>query len=122
MSRTRITPLHRQLAREFRATLEEAGLPQPEEVAYLRRAVVFVWYSTKAVVFVDLDEVPEGEPPFAGIDLEGLGESLEPPLPHGFLGLAPPLPPEIAERLVAPLEDPGAGLFGEEEAMFKKTG
>jgi hypothetical protein len=48
---------HQQIEEEFRGMLAAAGLPQPEEVAHMRRALVFLWYETKAFVLVDLAEL-----------------------------------------------------------------
>src|SRR5690349_17370807 len=34
----------------FRALLDRSGLPQPDEVAHLRRCVVFLWEATRSIV------------------------------------------------------------------------
>jgi hypothetical protein len=52
----------------FRALLAESGLRQPDEVAHLRRCLIFLWESTKSVVLIDLDELAPGDDPFAGFD------------------------------------------------------
>jgi hypothetical protein len=52
----------------FRALLEESGLPQPDEVAHLRRCLIFLWEQSKSVVLIDLDELVPGDDPFAGFD------------------------------------------------------
>lgn len=52
-------PDHATAERRFRALLADQGLPQPDEVAHWRDALVFGWRDTKAIVVVDLDEVDE---------------------------------------------------------------
>ena len=52
----------------FRALLEASGLPQPDEVAHLRRCLIFLWEGSKSVVLLDLDELAPGDDPFAGFD------------------------------------------------------
>ena len=59
---------------EFRALLEASGLPQPDEVAHLRRCLIFLWEPTKSVVLIDLDELAPGDDPFAGFDPQLLVE------------------------------------------------
>jgi hypothetical protein len=59
---------HQEVADAMRSLLTEAGLPQPDEAAHLRRVVVFFWYATKAVVIVDLDELPDDVHPLEGLD------------------------------------------------------
>jgi hypothetical protein len=56
----------------FRALLEASGLPQPDEVAHLRRCLIFLWEASKSVVLLDLDELAPGDDPFAGFDPEVL--------------------------------------------------
>lgn len=65
-----MTPLdrHNQAEARFRDLLAEAGLPQPDEVAHLRRCLIFLWEPSKFVVLVDLDELPSGDDPFADFD------------------------------------------------------
>lgn len=48
---------HASVEREFRALLDDHGLPQPDEVAYWRDVLVFGWRETKGIVVIDLDEV-----------------------------------------------------------------
>jgi hypothetical protein len=52
----------------FRALLAESGIPQPDEVAHLRRCLIFLWEASKSVVLIDLDELAPGDDPFAGFD------------------------------------------------------
>jgi len=52
----------------FRALLDASGLPQPDEVAHLRRCLIFLWEPSKSVVLIDLDELVPGDDPFAGFD------------------------------------------------------
>ena len=61
----------------MRQLLADAGLPAPDETAHLSRAVIFIWYDTKAFVLVDLDELPEGDDPLDGLDVEQLGVDLD---------------------------------------------
>ena len=80
-----------QLEDTFRELLRSADLPQPDDSAHLDRAVVFLWYESKAFVLVDLDEVPADEEPFAGMDLVALeddirGRPSDIPLPFTGLG------------------------------------
>jgi len=56
----------------MRELLADAGLPAPDDVAHVTRAVIFIWYETKAFVLVDLDEVPDGEDPLDGLDVTQL--------------------------------------------------
>ena len=58
---------HRAEAR-FLDLLAEAGLPAPDEIAHLRTCLIFLWEPSKSVVLIDLDELPAGEDPFAGLD------------------------------------------------------
>ena len=51
-----------------RALLDASGLPQPDEVAHLRRCLIFLWETSKSVVLIDLDELAPGDDPFAGLD------------------------------------------------------
>jgi hypothetical protein len=55
---TSTRPDHETAERTFRALLAEHGLPEPDEVAHWRDALVFGWHDTKAIVVVDLDEHP----------------------------------------------------------------
>jgi hypothetical protein len=45
---------HEEIEEEFRDMLATAGLPQPDDVAHMRRVLVFLWYESKAFVLVDL--------------------------------------------------------------------
>jgi hypothetical protein len=49
-------PDHDTAERAFRELLRRNGLPDPDEVARWRDALVFGWRETKAIVVVDLDE------------------------------------------------------------------
>lgn len=55
----------------FRELVRAAGLPEPDDAAHLSRAIVFLWYESKAIVLIELDELPPGDP-FAGFDAEAL--------------------------------------------------
>jgi hypothetical protein len=61
----------------MRELLADAGLPAPDDVAHVTRAVIFIWYETKAFVLVDLDEVPDGEDPLDGLDVTQLAIGLD---------------------------------------------
>lgn len=80
---------HQDIEDEFRALLASHGMPQPDDVAHLRRAVAFVWYDTKAFVLVDLEELPEGERPFEGFDPTSLLDDPLDDVPDPFAGPAP---------------------------------
>jgi hypothetical protein len=76
---------HKDIEEEFRGMVAAAGLPQPDDVAHMRRAIVFLWYETKAFVLVDLDEMSEGADPLAGLDVDALRDDLTGlPLPGAF--------------------------------------
>jgi hypothetical protein len=75
--------LHEHLEQEFLDMVGAAGIPAPDETARLQRALIFLWYDTKAFVLIDLDDMPEDDP-FAGFDVES-------PLPRGGM------PPFFAE-------------------------
>ncbi len=62
---------HTTAERQFRALLERHDLPQPDEVAYWRDALVLGWHETKAVVVIDLDEADEHLATQAPAELEG---------------------------------------------------
>ena len=51
----------------FLALLAESG-SQPDEVAHLRRCLIFLWEPSKFVVLIDLDELAPGDDPFEGFD------------------------------------------------------
>ena len=67
--------LHEELEREFLGMVEAAGIPAPDDSARLSRALIFLWYDSKAFVLIDLDEMPE-EDPLAGFNLEMLREDV----------------------------------------------
>jgi hypothetical protein len=69
---TTTPPHHHELEAGFRELLSRAGLPEPDETAHLRRALIFLWYDTKAFVLLDLDELPEHEGPFEALDVDAL--------------------------------------------------
>ena len=73
----------------MRELLAAAGLPAPDDVGHLSRAVVFIWYETKAFVLVDLDEMPEGDP-LRGLDVSQLAIDLDEELAEadGFIEAA----------------------------------
>jgi hypothetical protein len=50
-------PDHATAERTFRELLRTNGMPQPDEVAHWRDAVLFGWHDSRAIVVVDLDEV-----------------------------------------------------------------
>jgi hypothetical protein len=56
----------------MRELLTAAGLPAPDDVAHVSRAVIFLWYETKAFVLVDLEEIPDGDDPLDGLDVSQL--------------------------------------------------
>ena len=60
----------------MRQLLATAGLPAPDETALLSRAVIFLWYDTKAFVLVDMDEVPDDDDPLDGLDVLQLAADL----------------------------------------------
>ena len=60
----------------MRHLLDEAGLPHPDDTAHLSRAVVFLWYDTKAFVLVDMDEMPDDDDPLDGLDVMQLAADL----------------------------------------------
>jgi hypothetical protein len=86
---------HEEIEARFRRLLDDAGLPAPDEVGHLRRAVIFLWYDSKAIVLVDLDELPDEADPLEGLDVDRLAEDitggpLEWDLPLGRGGMLPP--------------------------------
>jgi len=60
----------------MRDLLDTAALPPPDEIAHLTRAVIFLWYDTKAFVLVDLDEMPQDGDPLEGLDVLQLAADL----------------------------------------------
>jgi hypothetical protein len=88
------TSRHHEVEQRLRELVSGAGLPQPDEVAHLRRAVAFLWYETKAFVLVDLEEIPDDEDPLEGLDTDLLaadilGGPLGPSVPAAPPGLGP---------------------------------
>ena len=71
------TPRHQQVEDRMRELLAAAGLPAPDDVAHVSRAVIFLWYETKAFVLVDLEEVPDGDDPLGGLDVGRLALDLD---------------------------------------------
>ena len=61
----------------MRELLESEGLPAPDDVAHVSRAVIFLWYETKAFVLVDLEEIPDGDDPLDGLDVTQLAIDLD---------------------------------------------
>ena len=61
-----------QVEHDLRAMLQTVGLPGPDDVALLERAVIFLWYESKAFLLVDLDGVPPGVEPLEGLNLDAL--------------------------------------------------
>ena len=61
----------------MRELLTAANLPAPDDVAHVSRAVIFLWYETKAFVLVDLEEVPDGDDPLDGLDVTQLAIDLD---------------------------------------------
>ena len=84
------SPRHQQVEDRMRELLAAAGLPAPDDVGHLSRAVVFIWYETKAFVLVDLAEVPDGDDPLDGLDVTRLAIDLDEDLPFddGFVEAA----------------------------------
>lgn len=70
-------PRHKKVEDRMRELLTSAGLPAPDDVAHVSRAVIFLWYETKAFVLVDLEEVPDGEDPLDGLDVTQLANDLD---------------------------------------------
>ncbi len=61
----------------MRELLADANLPGPDDVAHMSRAVIFIWYDTKAFVLVDLEEMPDGVDPLDGLDVAQLAIDLD---------------------------------------------
>jgi hypothetical protein len=66
---------HEQLEKQFLDLVAGAGIPAPDDTARLERALIFLWYDTKAFVLIDLAEMPP-EDPFRGMDIELLREDV----------------------------------------------
>jgi hypothetical protein len=81
---------HQQVEDRMRELLDAAGLQAPDDVGHLSRAVVFIWYETKAFVLVDLEEMPDGDDPLDGLDVTQLAIDLDDELPFddGFIEAA----------------------------------
>jgi hypothetical protein len=71
------SPRHQQVEDRMRELLAAADLPAPDDVGHLSRAVVFIWYTTKAFVLVDLEEIPDGADPLDGLDVTQLAIDLD---------------------------------------------
>ena len=75
----------------MRELLDGVGLPMPDDIAHVSRAVIFLWYETKAFVLVDLEEMPDGDDPLDGLDVTQLAIDLDDGLPFdddGFVEAA----------------------------------
>ena len=81
-----LTTRHKQVEKRMRELLDAAGLPEPDDVAHVSRAVIFIWYETKAFVLVDLEEIPDGEDPLDGLDVTQLAIDLDDELDDPFGG------------------------------------
>jgi hypothetical protein len=68
---------HKRVEDRMRELLASARLPAPDDIAHMSRAVIFLWYETKAFVLVDLEEVPDGEDPLDGLDVTQLAIDLD---------------------------------------------
>jgi hypothetical protein len=71
-----LSPRHQLVEDRMRELLVAADLPAPDDVAHVSRAVIFLWYETKAFVLVDLEEVPDGEDPLDALDVNQLAIDL----------------------------------------------
>jgi hypothetical protein len=49
-------PSHEAVEQRFRDLIAEAGLPDPDDVVYEPRSVVFLWNEQHVAVAVDLDD------------------------------------------------------------------
>jgi hypothetical protein len=81
--------IHERLEQEFLDMVTAAGIPAPDDTARMDRALIFLWYDTKAFVLIDLDDMPEDDP-FRGFDLEMLREDVVGPAALPGLPGAPP--------------------------------
>jgi len=72
----------------MRSLLAEQGLPEPDDIAHVSRAVIFLWYETKAFVLVDLEEMPPDGDPLEGLDVRQLAIDLEDDPFDGFIEAA----------------------------------
>jgi hypothetical protein len=87
--------IHERLEQEFLDMVTAAGIPAPDDTARMERALIFLWYDTKAFVLIDLDEMPDDDP-LAGFDVEMLREDVLGPA-EPIRGMRPGLPPFLAE-------------------------
>ena len=55
------TTEHEAAERDMRELLEQAELPQPDEVEYRERSILMLWHETKLAVVIDLDDPPGDE-------------------------------------------------------------
>jgi hypothetical protein len=80
------TTRHAEIETRFRELLREADVPPPDETAHLSRAVIFVWFDSKAFVLIDLDELPADDALlFDGLDVDVLrADVFGMPFPPGF--------------------------------------
>jgi hypothetical protein len=85
-----LSPRHQLVEERMRELLAGADLPAPDDIAHLSRAVIFLWYDTKAFVLVDLEEVSDGDDPLDGLDVSQLAIDLDDKLPDlpGFIEAA----------------------------------
>jgi hypothetical protein len=85
-----LSPRHQLVEDRMRELLAAADLPAPDDIAHVSRAVIFLWYDTKAFVLVDLDEMPDEADPLDGLDLNQLAIDLTDDLPDlpGFIEAA----------------------------------
>lgn len=88
--------LHERLENEFLEMVEAAGIPAPDDSARLARALIFLWYDSKAFVLIDLDEMP-AEDPLAGFDVEMLRDDVLGRPPDPLPGLPGGVPGFFAE-------------------------
>jgi hypothetical protein len=81
---------HEHIEEKFCGMLAAAGLPQRDDLARMRRALVFLWYETKAFVLVELSDLPDGADALASLDLDALRDDVTgaPPLRGGFADAA----------------------------------
>jgi hypothetical protein len=76
---------HEAIEARLKEMLDEADLPEPDDVAHLSRAIVFLWYETKAFVLIDLSELPPGADALDGFNIDLLrADILGEPFPLGF--------------------------------------
>jgi hypothetical protein len=56
-------PTHEEVEARFRALLESADLPAPDDVGYEPDSVVFYWHEPKLAVCVDFDDASDDVQP-----------------------------------------------------------